>query len=256
MNVIAIIPARMGSSRFPGKPMESIHGIPMIGHCYMRAVQCDDLLDTYVATCDKEIFDYILSIGGNAVMTSISHERASDRTAEAMIKIEKILQKKIDIVVMIQGDEPMVTPAMISNSLAPFEVDKSINIVNLMANIDTIEEFEDPNEIKVVVNKLNNAMYFSREPIPSKKKGSLLSSMLKQVCIIPFRREYLIKFNNTAETVTENIESIDMMRVLENGENVRMVMTSEASYSVDTLEDLIRVEKIMESDSLMKTYKK
>ena len=256
MNIVAIIPARMGSSRFPGKPMAKIHGIPMIGHCFMRTVLCDDLLDTYVATCDKEIFDYIISIGGKAIMTDKSHERASDRTAEALRKIENTLKKKIDIVVMIQGDEPMVTPQMISSSLSPFKVDKSVNIVNLMANIETVQEFEDPNEVKVVVDKLNNAMYFSREPIPSRKKSSSLTSMFKQVCIIPFKRDYLIKFNETAETVTEIIESIDMMRVLENGENVRMVMTSEASYSVDTFEDLIRVEKIMESDSLMKIYQK
>ena len=256
MNIVAIIPARMGSSRFPGKPMAKIHGIPMIGHCFMRAVLCDDLLDTYVATCDKEIFDYILSIGGKAVMTDASHERASDRTAEALKKIENTLKKKIDIVVMIQGDEPMVTPQMISSSLSPFKVDKSVNIVNLMANIETVEEFEDPNEVKVVVDKLNNAMYFSREPIPSRQKNPSLTSMLKQVCIIPFKRDYLIKFNETAETITEIIESIDMMRILENGENVRMVMTSETSFSVDTLEDLIRVEKIMESDSLMKAYQK
>ena len=254
MNVVAIIPARMGSSRFPGKPLEKINGIPMIGHCYLRAALCDELLDTYVATCDKEIFDYIQSINGNAVMTDLSHERASDRTAEAMIKIEKIIKKKIDIVVMIQGDEPMVTPTMISDALKPFQLDKSINIVNLMANIGTIEEFEDPNEIKVVVDKSNNAMYFSREPIPSRKKGSSLSSMLKQVCIIPFKREYLIKFNNTAETITENIESIDMMRVLENGEKVRMVMTLEPSSSVDTIEDLLKVEKLMKSDLLVDKY--
>jgi 3-deoxy-manno-octulosonate cytidylyltransferase (CMP-KDO synthetase) len=254
MNAIAIIPARMGSSRFPGKPLALIHGIPMIGHCYMRTILCADLLDTYVATCDKEIYEYILSIGGKAVMTDVHHERASDRTAEAMIKIEKMIGKKIDIIVMIQGDEPMVTPTMISKSLKPFKTDKSVNVVNLMANIDTIEEFEDPNEVKVVVDNLNNAMYFSREPIPSRKKGASSISMLKQVCIIPFKREYLIKFNNTEETITEIIESVDMMRILENGEKIRMVMTSEASYSVDTLEDLIRVEKIMVNDELMMSY--
>jgi len=256
MNIVAIIPARMDSSRFPGKPMAKIHGIPMIGHCFMRTVLCNDLLDTFVATCDKEIYDYIISIGGKAVMTDASHERASDRTAEALMKIEKTLKKKVDIVVMIQGDEPMVTPKMISSSLTPFKVDQTVNIVNLMAKIETIQEFEDPNEIKVVVDKSNNAMYFSREPIPSRKKGSLLTLMLKQVCIIPFKRDYLIKFNQTPETISEIIESVDMMRILENGEKVRMVMTDESSYSVDTLDDLIRVEKIMESDSLMKTYQK
>jgi len=254
MHVIAIIPARMNSSRFPGKPMKNIHGVPMIGHCYHRANLCKDLKDTYVATCDKVIFDYISSIGGKAIMTNSNHERASDRAAEAMLKIEKKTNKKIDIVVMIQGDEPMVTPKMISDSLIPFQIDTSVNVVNLMANINSIEEFEDPNEVKVVVNKFNNAMYFSREPIPSRKKSSGKLSMLKQVCIIPFKRDYLIKFNNTPETVTEIIESIDMMRIIENDEKVRMVMTDENSFSVDTKEDLLKVEKFMMDDLLMKKY--
>ncbi len=254
MHVIAIIPARMNSSRFPGKPMEKIHGIPMIGHCYYRTSSCKDIDDTYVATCDKEIFDYIISIGGKAIMTDIKHERASDRSAEAMLKIEKNTNKKIDILVMVQGDEPMVTAKMISESLIPFKEDSSVNVVNLMANINSIEEFEDPNEVKVVVNKFNNAMYFSREPIPSRKKSPNKISMLKQVCVIPFKRDYLINFNNTPETDTEIIESIDMMRILENNENVRMVMTYESSYSVDTKSDLLRVQKIMEDDKHMKRY--
>jgi 3-deoxy-manno-octulosonate cytidylyltransferase (CMP-KDO synthetase) len=256
MNVIAIIPARMGSSRFPGKPMEKIHGIPMIGHCFMRSLLCEDLLDTYVATCDQEIFDYIKSIGGNVIMTGNHHDRASDRTAEAMIKIEKDLNMKVDIVVMVQGDEPMVTPKMISDSLEPFSDDTSINVVNLMSEIKSIEEFDDPNEVKVVVDKSNNAMYFSREPIPSRKKGSHNVLMLKQVCIIPFRRDYLIKFNSTPETDIEIFESIDMMRIIENGDKVRMVMSHENTYSVDTKSDLIKVIKLMESDALINTYLK
>jgi 3-deoxy-manno-octulosonate cytidylyltransferase (CMP-KDO synthetase) len=123
-----------------------------------------------------------------------------------------------------------------------------------MAKINSIQEFEDPNEVKVVVNKFDDAMYFSREPIPSRKKESQQISMLKQVCIIPFRRDYLIRFNDTPETLTEIIESIDMMRVLENGEKVRMVMTHEDSFSVDTEEDLLKVEKFMINDDLMKKY--
>ena len=170
MNVIAIIPARMGSSRFPGKPMADINGMPMIGHCYMRTKLCNDLMSTYVATCDDEIFDYINSIGGHAVMTSDTHERASDRAAEAMLKIEEHLEKKVDIVVMVQGDEPMIYPEMISQSLGPLFEDNSVNVVNLMANMASIEESKDPNEVKVVVNKDNDALYFSREPIPSTKK--------------------------------------------------------------------------------------
>jgi 3-deoxy-manno-octulosonate cytidylyltransferase (CMP-KDO synthetase) len=253
MKAIAIIPARMGSSRFPGKPMKLIHDVPMIGHCYYRTSISKDLLGTYVATCDQEIYDYIVSIGGQAVMTSNSHERATDRTAEAMLKIEHELGEKVDIVVMVQGDEPMVTPDMIDASLKPFK-NKEINVVNLMAYMDTVDEFEDPNEVKVVVNKNNDAIYFSREPIPSRRKGSDNVPMLKQVCIIPFRREYLLKFNETEETELEKIESVDMMRIVENGEKVHMVLTEVSSLSVDTEEDRRNVEAKMVGDKIMSEY--
>lgn len=255
MKAIAIIPARMGSSRYPGKPLAKIHGIPMIGHCYHRTKLCNDLIDTYVATCDDEIHDYIISIGGKSIMTSDIHERATDRTAEAMLKIEQMIGESIDIVVMVQGDEPMVTPEMISQSLAPFSEDQSIKVVNLMAHMKTVKEFEDPNEVKVVIDKKSNAIYFSREAIPSRKKGFDNVPMLKQVCIIPFKREYLLTFNDMEETELEKIESVDMMRIIENGDKVRMVMTDSDSFSVDTEEDRIFVEEKMMEDQLMKNYK-
>ena len=255
MKAIAIIPARMGSSRYPGKPMAKIHGVPMIGHCYHRTKLCNDLMDTFVATCDDEIHDYIISIGGKSIMTSDIHERATDRTAEAMLKIEEMIGESIDIVVMVQGDEPMVTPEMISQSLAPFKENQSIKVVNLMARMKTIKEFEDPNEVKVVIDKNSNAIYFSREAIPSRKKGFDNVPMLKQVCIIPFKREYLLTFNDMEETELEKIESVDMMRIIENGDNVTMVMTDSDSFSVDTEEDRIFVEEKMMEDQLMKNYK-
>ncbi len=254
MKAIAIIPARMDSSRFPGKPMAEIQGVPMIGHCYFRTVMCDELFEPYVATCDEEIYNYIESIGGKAVMTANTHERATDRTAEAMLKIEDELGEKVDIVVMVQGDEPMVTPEMISESLSPFSTDKSVNVVNLMGYMESVEEFEDPNEVKVVVDKNSDAIYFSREPIPSRKKGVNKVPMLKQVCIIPFTREYLLKFNDMDETDLERIESVDMMRIIENGEKVRMVFTTGNSFSVDTPEDLQNVNSKMTNDSLMDKY--
>ena len=256
MNIIAIIPARMGSTRFPGKPMALIHGIPMIGHVYQRTRMCAQVAETYVATCDREIFDYIQSIGGKAVMTADTHERCTDRTAEAMLKIEEESNEKTDIVVMVQGDEPMVTPEMIDQSITPMLKDSSINVVNLMARMKTVEEFEDPNEVKVVVGLNGNALYFSREPIPSRKKGADNVPMLKQVCVIPFRRDYLLNFNSMPETPLERIESVDMMRILENGEQVRMVMTDVGTLSVDTPEDLRRAGKLMEGDELMYQYKK
>ena len=255
MNIIAIIPARMASTRFPGKPMALIHGIPMLGHVYFRTRMCKSLREVYVATCDQEIYDYIQNAGGKAVMTADTHERASDRTAEAMLKIEQETGKKIDIVVMVQGDEPMITPDMIDLAIAPMIKDSSINVVNLMARMKTVEEFEDPNEVKVVVGLDGNALYFSREPIPSRKKGVTNVPMLKQVCIIPFRRDYLIKFNSMPETPLERIESVDMMRILEHGDQVRMVMTDAETFSVDTPEDLERVVKLMERDELVPKYK-
>ena len=254
MRILAVIPARMASSRFPGKPMAQIHGMPMIGHCYYRVRLCEELSDTYVATCDKEIFDYIESIGGKVVMTADTHERASDRAAEAMLKIEKQTGEKTDILVMVQGDEPMDTPQMVSEALAPMLADESINVVNLVAPISNAEEFEDPNTVKVVTDPAGNALYFSREPVPSRKKWSGDVPMQKQVCVIPFRRDYLLEFNNTPETPLEQIESVDMLRVLESGGRVRMVPTRYPSIGVDTPEHLERVSQLMADDPLMKGY--
>jgi len=234
--------------------MARIHGVPMIGHVYFRTRMCSLVSETYVATCDKEIYDYIIDIGGKAVMTADTHERCTDRAAEAMFIIEKETGKKTDIVVMVQGDEPMVTPEMIDQAVRPMIDNSETNVVNLIARMKTVEEFEDPNEVKVVVNLDSNALYFSREPVPSRKKGINDVPMFKQVCIIPFKRDYLIKFNSMPETPLEQIESVDMMRILEHGENVHMVMTDEDTLSVDTPQDLERVVEMMRHDDVMKLY--
>lgn len=256
MNIIAVIPARMSSTRFPGKPMALIHDIPMIGHVFFRTKKCSLISETYVATCDQEIIDYIEGIGGKAVMTLDTHERCTDRTAEAMLIIEENTGKKVDIVVMIQGDEPMTTPEMIEQSLKPMLNNSEIQVVNLMAKIKTEQEFEDPNEVKVVVGLDGNAIYFSREPIPSRKKGYTKVPMLKQVCVIPFRRDFIFKFNEMPETPLERIESVDMMRVIEHGDKVKMVMTETETSSVDTQEDLDKVVELMKQDSLLEAYGK
>jgi len=256
MKVIGIIPARMGSSRFPGKPLEKICGIPMVGHVYFRSKMADLLDDVYVATCDNEIMEYIKSIGGKAIMTSDKHKRASDRVAEALLKIEKETGEKVDIVVMIQGDEPMIYPEMINQSVNPLVKDKNILVSNLMADMKSSAEHEDPNEVKVVVDVNNFALYFSREAIPSNKKESNENYMHKQVCIIPFTRNFLLKFNELEPTPLEIIESVDMMRVLEHGYKVKMVPTKYDTYSVDNKEDLMRVEELMKKDELLSKYKK
>jgi len=156
--------------------------------------------------------------------------------------------------VMVQGDEPMVVSKMISEAIAPIVQDDSVHVVNLMAKMNSIAEFEDPNEVKVVVNQHSDALYFSREPIPSRRKGISDVPMLKQVCIIPFRRDYLLQFNEMPETALERIESVDMMRILETGGKVHMVMTEHESFSVDTEQDLKNVEQRMEADSLLGIY--
>lgn len=256
MNILAIIPARMGSSRFPGKPLALIQDIPMVGHVAFRTALSDILTDTYVATCDSIIQNYCQSAGLKCVMTSDTHVRCSTRTAEALLAIEKTSGKRADIVVMVQGDEPMIVPDMIRQAVQPMLDDPSINIVNLMAEMETIEEFEDPNEVKVVVDKNSDALYFSREPIPSRKKGADKVPMRKQVCIIPFRRDYLLRFNEMEETPLEIYESVDMMRILEHGEKVRMVPTAYRTWSVDTPEDLARVSRLMQTDPLIEQYRK
>jgi len=247
MKIIGVIPARMASTRFYGKPLAKILGIPMIGHVYFRSKMSKILDEVYIATCDKEIMDYAKSIGAKAIMTKDSHERASDRTAEAMLKIEKETGAKVAIVVMVQGDEPMIHPEMIDEAVKPMLNDDSILVVNLMASLKTREEQNDPNEVKVAVDKQDFAMYFSREPIPSWKKGAKDVPMLKQVCIIPFRRDFLIKFNQLEPTPLEIIESVDMLRAMEHGYKVKMVRTEFQTYSVDTQEDLQHVESLMKS---------
>lgn len=254
MKIIGIIPARLASSRLPQKPFAEILGMPMIGHVYHRSKLCTTLDEVYVATCDKEIYDYISSIGGKAVMTSDKHERASDRTAEALLKIELDTNSKMDIVVMIQGDEPMVTPEMINDSIVPLLNDKSIKITNLMAKMNSIQEHEDPAEVKVVVDTNNFALYFSREAIPSRKKGVDDVPMLKQVCIIPFLRDFLLEYNEMEQTPLEIIESVDMNRLLENGIKIKMVLSETETYSVDTLADLENVNNKMINDILLKSY--
>ncbi len=254
MKIIGIIPARLASSRLPNKPMADILGMPMIGHVYFRSKMSSIFDEVYVATCDKEIYDYITGIGGKAVMTADTHERASDRTAEALLKVENETGIKVDIVVMIQGDEPMITPEMISAAVQPLLEDNSLNITNLMESMQTQEEHEDPAEVKVVVDKKSNALYFSREPIPSRKKGATNIPMLKQVCIIPFRRDFLLEYNNMEQTPLEIIESVDMNRLIENRIPIRMVMRSEETFSVDTIVDLNNVNNRMKNDSLLNKY--
>jgi 3-deoxy-manno-octulosonate cytidylyltransferase (CMP-KDO synthetase) len=210
--------------------------------------------EVYVATCDDEIMNYIDSIGGKAIMTKNTHERASDRVAEATLKIEDAIGEKTDIIVLIQGDEPMIVPEMINDAVNPLIEDSTIGVSNLMAKIKSVDEFEDPNEVKVVVNENNFALYFSREPIPSRKKYDNQVPMFKQVCVIPFSRDYLLRFTTLEPTSLEIIESVDMNRFLEHGLKIKMVRTKYETYSVDTRKDLKKVKRLMKYDNIYSKY--
>lgn len=254
LHVIAVIPARLGASRFPGKPLAPILGMPMVGHCALRTAMSPRVSSTHIATCDREIADFARSIGIDAVMTSDRHERASDRVAEAVGTIESRTGRRADIVVMVQGDEPMVTPGMISDAVETLESDPAVKVANLMAPIDDPEDFADPNEIKVVVARNGDALYFSRRPIPDDTRLGAETPRWKQVCIIPFRRDFLFRYLELEPTALERAESIDMNRVLEHGETVRMVPSRDRTLSVDTREDLAVVEGLMAEDPIVGSY--
>ena len=256
MNVVAIIPARMASSRFHGKPMAPILGMPMIGHVYHRAKMCPNLNDVWVATCDEKIFSYIHSIGVKAVMTSDSHQRASDRAAEAVVKIEQMEGVKIDYIAMIQGDEPMLMPGMINDLIDPVIKDPSLKITNLINEITTEEEFNSANVVKVVLDLNDFVLYFSREPIPSKRKYSGVIPMWKQLGIILFDKNLLLEYINLPPTPLEIIESVDMNRLLEHGRKIKMVKTTFKSCGVDIPADVSFVEEQLKNDPLVEKYLK
>lgn len=249
MKTIAIIPARMNSLRFPGKPLALIHGRTMLEHVYRRAALCKSLDAVYVATCDAEIRDATENFGAKVLMTSEKHERASDRVAEAGAELSA------EIIVMIQGDEPMITPAMIESSVAPMIEDSSMNCVNLVKRIESRADFENRNTIKVVMDNNRDAVYFSRAMIPAVEFSVDESfPLFKQVCVIPFRHEFLGKFAKLAPTPLECAESIDMLRAIEHGEKIRLVETETETHAVDTPEDLQTVEKLMRGDALIARY--
>lgn len=249
MKTIAVIPARMGSSRFPGKPIAKILGRPMIEHIYKRVAMSKSLDATYIATCDEEIRRVAEGFGARVLMTADTHERASDRVAEAVEKLDA------DLIVMVQGDEPMTHPDMIDTAVAPFNNDPKLGCVNLVRKIDNEADYMDFNTIKVVMNQRNEALYMSRRPIPSlAKSGFAGTAAHKQVCIIPFRRETLFQYTRLAPTPLEQLESVDMMRLLEHGLTVKMVPTEFNTQAVDTPADLARVEQLMKNDPLLSRY--
>ncbi len=253
--IVATIPARMGSSRLPGKVLKPILGMPMVGHCYHRTKLCEYFDDVYIATCDEEVRAYGESIGAKVVMTSDTHERAMDRTAEAIANIEKETGEEIDIVVQMQGDEPMVTKEMLDGAIEKMLSDESINIMNLVTPIVLKRDLEIPATLKVVTDLKGNMLYYSRNLIPhdtGKYDGEV--PYLKTLGIHLFRKPFLYEFQAMAPTPLEIIESTDMLRILENGKKIMTYTTKTNICAVDTQADIEYVENLMKDDPLVETY--
>lgn len=249
MKILALIPARMNSSRFPGKPLKNILGKPMIQRVYENVKKSKLLSKVVIATCDNEILRFCKKIDANVIMTSKKHTRASDRCEEALRKLEKKTKISYDIIVMVQGDEPMINEKMISEALQPVIKNKNVNVTNLWSRIKNQKEFVDPNCIKVLCDKNNNAIYFSRLPIPGEKYMNNLKTG-KQVCVIVFRKAYLYKFVKLKESPLEISESIDMLRFIENDIDVKMIRTKHLSFAVDNKKDLRKVSDLLKTKNV------
>lgn len=248
MRIICIIPARLGSYRFMEKPFADICGKPMIEHVYKRASLCKMLDEVYVATPNQEIYDVVEKFGGKAIMTSDDARRASDRVAEAASKVAEA-----DIIVNLQGDEPLVHPELIEMVVQPLLEDPTLSNVNLARKVD-YEEAVNIHEVKLVYDLNHDAILFSREPIPSKFMGDKKIPYYVQGGIFPFTRESLQDYTSLESTPLEIIESIDMLRFIENGRKIRIVETELETYSVDIPSDVEKVVRVMENDKLKDLY--
>lgn len=204
--------------------------------------------ETYIATPDEEILEETESFGGEAIMTG-SHPRATDRVAEAAESLDA------EIVVVMQGDEPLVYPDMLDAAIEPIVEEEDVLVTNLAKPIPNEEEYRDPNKVKVVVDKDWNALYFSRAPVPYLRDLEFEDAPIyHQVCVIPFEREHLFEFIAMEETTLERAESVDMLRLLENGYDVRLVESDRETHPVDTPEDHEIVNEMMLEDSLFQEY--
>jgi 3-deoxy-manno-octulosonate cytidylyltransferase (CMP-KDO synthetase) len=246
MNVIAIIPARYGSTRLDGKPLLDIGGKPMVRWVYERAKKAKLVRDVMVATDDKRVMSAVERFGGKAVMTSSSHRSGTDRIAEAAGSLNA------DVIVNVQGDEPLIEPEMIDEAIKPLLAESSLLISTLKTKIANEEELKDPNVVKVVTDREGFALYFSRYPIPYVRDSSefgvrsseLKTTYYKHIGLYVYRKDFLLKFAKMKPTPLEEAEKLEQLRVLENGYKIKVVQTKYNSIGVDTKEDLEKVRKL------------
>ena len=250
--IIGIIPARMAASRFPGKPLKKICNIEMLSHVYLRAKLFKNWSNLTVALCDKEIKNFCIEKKYPHTTTSIKHVRCLDRVYEASKKIKDI--KPDDIVVCVQGDEPMLRPDMISKVIEPLVKDKKECSV-LAMDIDNKEQYLNPNIVKIVHDLKGRVLYTSRSPVPYAKKFSKKIKAKRIYGIFAFTYRFLRKFSLTKESHLESIEACDSNRICDNYSNQYIARYKFfPSYSVDTIEDLKKVEKTIKKDNLFKKY--
>ena len=244
---LGVLPARMSSSRFPQKPLKKILNIPMLAHCYERALlseACDKLI---IATPDQEIIEWSQSQGIPSVLTSHSHQRATERVKEAL----DILSEQgysYDLILLLQGDEPQIFPDDINNLKDSF-TGKDLEAVNLIFHI-TDDDLEDPNVVKAVTDNSLNIKFFSRSHIPFNS-----AKTFRQLGMIGFTTKALKHYTNLPPTELEELESIDMMRFLENDFCIQGVLSSGPILGVDNPEDIIKAEKMMLEDQIIHLYK-
>jgi 3-deoxy-manno-octulosonate cytidylyltransferase (CMP-KDO synthetase) len=240
-----VIPARMASSRYPGKPLERIAGLPMIEHVRRRALLVPGIDHVVVATCDQAIVDAVIACGGRAVMTKDTHQRCTDRVEEAMHSIPG------DIVAMVQGDEPLLQPSAVTDVIAPLLRDPSLEIVNLLSPLQGIEDYANPNIVKAVCSRAGDLMFLTRAPVPSFRER-LEVPVYRQTGIMAFRAKALVRFSALPATPLERAESVDMLRALEHGIRIAGVVVPYSTVGVDRPGDVPLVEELLLTDPVQR----
>jgi 3-deoxy-manno-octulosonate cytidylyltransferase (CMP-KDO synthetase) len=236
--ILGVIPARFASSRFPGKALASVAGKPMLQHVYERASQARYLTSLIVATDDDRIFDAARQFGARVRMTRPDHASGTDRVAEIASA------ENCDIVVNIQGDEPLIDPDAIDAAILPMAHDSEIQMATLKKSIEDPDEITNPNVVKVVTDFNGDAIYFSRSPIPYHRDGAVSGPYYKHIGLYLYQRDFLLAYSALPVGPLEQAERLEQLRALENGLRIRVVETDYESLGVDTPEDLERVETL------------
>ena len=242
VQVVCIIPSRYESTRFPGKPLADLAGKPMIQHVYERVLKAGSVSFAAVATDDERIFEAVRAFGGRAVMTSPRHRSGTDRIAEA---VETMGLRDEDIVVNVQGDQPLFEPSQVDEVVGPLLQDVSIPMCTLIYRIVRDEEIAHPNAVKTVFDRNHFALYFSRATIPFVRDAAGKTEYFKHHGIYAYRRHFLRTFTSLPEGILERDEALEQLRALENGYRIKVVVTSHDSVEVDTPVELERVRRLI-----------